>query len=309
MALTGTTDPACQMFFLPAGGTWSEANSLPFTAIPDGQVHTYALALNTVPSYAGGINQIRLDPTNGGVAGARANIVSITSDALTGTVAINGGAATTTTPSVTLALTATSFNGNITQMRFSSDNLNWTGWEPYAPSKAWTLSSDGGLKSVYAQYQDDTGAVSSGIPARIVLDTTLWSDGFESNNFTAGGWTNSGTTIQSTYKYMNTYTAYFNSSDSLTKSFSTVGKSNIRVEYARYTRNCTSTSHFIAEWYNGSVWTVLEDQAGNSAWAYKSFALPAGAANNANFRVRFRTTNTSTRYAYLDNVVIRGTTP
>ena len=59
---------------------------------------------------------------------------------------------------------------------------------------------------------------------------TLFSDGFESNNYTAGGWTNSGCTIQSTYKYAGTYANCHNLSDSLTKSLSTAGYKDIQSE-------------------------------------------------------------------------------
>ncbi|MHB9070869.1 MAG: right-handed parallel beta-helix repeat-containing protein [Sedimentisphaerales bacterium] len=127
-------------------------------------------------------------------------------------------------------------------------------------------------------------------------------DGFESGNFTAGGWGNSGCDIQTTYKYAGTYATRFNSSDSLTKTFSTVNCKSIQVKYARYTRLCTSSSHFISEWYNGTTWTTLEDLTGNSAWTYKIFDLPAGADKNANFQIRFRTSNGLTNYAYLDDV-------
>jgi alpha-glucosidase (family GH31 glycosyl hydrolase) len=137
---------------------------------------------------------------------------------------------------------------------------------------------------------------------------TLFSDGFESNNFTTGGWTNSGCTLGSTYKYAGTYAVVFNSSDSLTKAKSTAGYSVIQVKYARYTRNCETDDHFIAEWYNGSAWTMMEDLTGNSGWTVMTWNLPAGAGNNANFQIRFRTShNGSSDYAYLDEVLILGT--
>lgn len=135
----------------------------------------------------------------------------------------------------------------------------------------------------------------------------LFSDGFESNNFTAGGWTNSGCTIGSNYKYAGTYAAIFNSSDSLTKARSTAGYQDIQVKYARYTRNCETDDHFIAEWYNGSAWTTLEDQTGSSSWTARTWVLPTGANNNASFQLRFRTShNASNDYAYLDEVQILG---
>ncbi|MGE5557743.1 MAG: hypothetical protein ACM3WV_03940, partial [Bacillota bacterium] len=137
----------------------------------------------------------------------------------------------------------------------------------------------------------------------------IFTDGFESGNFTAGGWTNSGCAVQSTYKRTGTYAAVFNSSDTLTKALSTAGYTNIVVEYARYTRSCETDDHFIAEWYNGSVWSTLEDLTGSSTWTLQTWTLPAGADNNPNFQIRFKTVhNGSYDYAYLDDVAVRGDT-
>lgn len=152
------------------------------------------------------------------------------------------------------------------------------------------------------------GSTSTPTPTPTPGPTTLFYDGFESYDFTTGGWTNSGCTIGSTYKYAGTYAAIFNSSDSLTKAQSTAGYKDIQVKYARYTRNCETDYHFIAEWHDGSMWTGLEDLTGNSSWTEKTWNLPAGANNNANLQVRFKTShNGSTDYAYLDEVRIIGT--
>jgi Predicted solute binding protein len=145
-------------------------------------------------------------------------------------------------------------------------------------------------------------------PTPTTTSTLLFTDGFESNNFTGGGWTNSGCDLQTTYKYAGTYAARFNSSDSLTKAISTSGYSDIQVSYARYTRSCETDDHFIAEWYNGSAWTALEDLTGNSSWTVMTWSLPSGAGDNASFQLRFRTShNGSSDYAYLDSVLITGT--
>jgi len=34
-------------------------------------------------------------------------------------------------------------------------------WEPYVTSKAWTLSADEGVKTVYVQYKDAAGNISA----------------------------------------------------------------------------------------------------------------------------------------------------
>lgn len=142
---------------------------------------------------------------------------------------------------------------------------------------------------------------------RLAGTTTLFSDGFESGNFTDGGWSNSGGAISSTYTYAGSRAVEFNSSDSLVKSLSTVGYTDIRVSYARYTRQMESDDHFIVEWSGGDGWTTLEDLTGNSGWMVRTFVLPTAAADNAAFQLRFRTShNGSTDYAYLDAVKIIG---
>lgn len=69
--------------------------------------------------------------------------------------------------SVTLNLSAPS---GASQMRFSNDNVTWTPWEAYTASKAWTLTTGDGTKTVYVQYKDNADLISS--YDNIILDTT-----------------------------------------------------------------------------------------------------------------------------------------
>jgi len=193
-------------------------------------------------------------------------------------------------------------NGDVWAVTDASGNYSI----PMAPAGTYNLTAG---KSGYA---DQTESVTVASGQNTDRDFTLTSlilfyDGFESGNFTAGGWTNSGCDIQTTYKYAGSRAARFNSSDSLTKALSTAGSSGITVQYARYTRSCETDDHFISEWSadGGSNWTTLEDLTGNSGWTVKTYNLPAGADNNPNFRLRFRTShNGSLDYAYLDEVRI-----
>jgi Tol biopolymer transport system component len=89
----------------------------------------------------------------------------------TGTITINNEAASTSSPAVTLALSANDTSG-IAQMRFSNNGTDWTSWETYATSKNWTLPSGDGEKTVYVQFKDNAGWVSSNVSATILLDTT-----------------------------------------------------------------------------------------------------------------------------------------
>jgi hypothetical protein len=138
----------------------------------------------------------------------------------------------------------------------------------------------------------------------------LFADGFESGNFTTGGWTVAGSpTVSTAAKYTGTYGARIpgsSSANSITKSKSTVGYTTIHV---KYDRKVTATSvTLVVDWStDGSSWNTLETVT-TTAWASKDFTCASGANNNAGFRIRFRTTTgASNKYAYVDNVEITGT--
>ena len=90
---------------------------------------------------------------------------------IAGNVIINSGAAFTTNTTVNLTLSATT-TLPIVQMRFSDDNSTWSAWVPYATSRIWMLTSGDGLKTVYVQYRDSIGRVSSSCGDTITLDAT-----------------------------------------------------------------------------------------------------------------------------------------
>jgi hypothetical protein len=78
----------------------------------------------------------------------------------TGNISINGGAARTDSRDVTLNLSANDDKG-VTHMRFGHDIVQWTEWENYSTAKSWTLTSGYGTKTVYAQFKDAVGTISS----------------------------------------------------------------------------------------------------------------------------------------------------
>jgi len=71
-------------------------------------------------------------------------------------VSISGGASSTDSINVTLTLGAT----NATQMNISNTAYGAGQWESYATSKAWTLTSGDGTKTVYVQFKDNAGNTS-----------------------------------------------------------------------------------------------------------------------------------------------------
>ena len=98
----------------------------------------------------------------GNVSGSFSDGIALDGTAPTGSISINGGAATASTTSVTLDLSATDTGGSaLHQMRFSNDNTSWSTWETYTATKSWTLSTGDGAKTVYAQYRDNAGNVSA----------------------------------------------------------------------------------------------------------------------------------------------------
>jgi len=156
-------------------------------------------------------------------------------------------------------------------------------------------------------------ATNTPLPTNTPQPTAIFTDGFESNNFTVGGWTSTTNVDTSTTQKRGSYSARFKASgstNSLTKSKSTAGFSSIQVQYYRYTTSFTTSYHFISEWsLDGITWYTLEDLSGttgNNAWIQKTFTL-VGAGNNANFQLRFKITGANNNYyAYLDDVKIIG---
>lgn len=63
---------------------------------------------------------------------------------------INDGATKTNDLNVTLNLNGS----NVKEMCFSNDGLTYSDFEPYTTTKAWTLTSGRGLKTVYAKFRD-----------------------------------------------------------------------------------------------------------------------------------------------------------
>jgi hypothetical protein len=92
-------------------------------------------------------------------------------------VIINAGAAYTNSQEVNLGLAATDPNGAPLEMSFSNDNVTWSAWEPYAPTKAWTLSPSDGTRWVFARFRDAADNVSTPVMDSIMLDRVPPTDG------------------------------------------------------------------------------------------------------------------------------------
>jgi hypothetical protein len=90
----------------------------------------------------------------------------------TGSITIESGATTAYQASVALALDATAESDEVTEMRIRNSDTDWSDddWEPFNPTKAWTLASDdNGLRTVYAQFRGSRGGVSDPVSDQIYL--------------------------------------------------------------------------------------------------------------------------------------------
>jgi len=93
----------------------------------------------------------------------------------TGTININNYATHTDSPSVTLYLSAWdrgTYKSGVSKMEFKNESSDWSGWEDYSSTPDWTLSPEGGIKTVYVHYKDNAGNVSNSISYTIIMDTT-----------------------------------------------------------------------------------------------------------------------------------------
>lgn len=124
----------------------------------------------------------------------------------------------------------------------------------------------------------------------------LFSDGFESGNFTTGGWTTTGSpVVSSSAAHVGNKGARLRGTSSITRLVSTVGIASIKVEYDRRTTGLDSGEHLYVEWStNGISWTLIETTR-TTIWNATpiSVVLPEGAAGQSGFRIRFRTNASS----------------
>jgi len=108
--------------------------------------------------------------------------IKIDTNPPSGSLSINRGASTSYSLNVVLGPSASDGSGSgVSQMRFGNSNPDWSGWEAYAPEKAWRLTDGSGSKTVYVQFQDTAGNTSSGYSAPIVVD--LYPDRPASQNY------------------------------------------------------------------------------------------------------------------------------
>lgn len=124
----------------------------------------------------------------------------------------------------------------------------------------------------------------------------LFSDGFESGDFTTGGWITTGSpVVSSSAAHAGSQGARLRGTSSITRLVSTVGIASVKVEYDRRTSGLDIGEHLYVEWStNGISWTPIETTR-TAVWNANpiSVVLPAVAAGRSGFRIRFRTNASS----------------
>jgi hypothetical protein len=90
----------------------------------------------------------------------------------------SGNPATSTWTDGYLLFSITDATSGMYQRRLSNDNATWSAWETYTSSRAaWYLTPRNGLKTVYAQFKDNAGNISSTIYDQVTLAETYSSLG------------------------------------------------------------------------------------------------------------------------------------
>jgi uncharacterized repeat protein (TIGR01451 family) len=90
-----------------------------------------------------------------------------------GSIIINNGYVYANVTSATLTLTSSDATSGASQVRYSNDGSTWSSWESASSSKAWTLTSGDGTKTVYYQIRDNAGLLSITYSDTIILQSPV----------------------------------------------------------------------------------------------------------------------------------------
>jgi len=171
----------------PAGGTYTSAQDVTLSC-SDGTgsgcantLYCFGAACTPATPYSGAINISSSDTLRFSSTDNAGNTESVKTETYTlnldttppeGTITINAGATYASSTAATLTLTCTDSESGCSQMQFSNNDIDWSTPEAYAATKAWTLSSGDGTKTVYVKFSDAAGNWSDAYSDTIALDTT-----------------------------------------------------------------------------------------------------------------------------------------
>ena len=180
-AFTGTTQIVASLSAVDAGSGMSLVRLSNSAALTGGLLTTgttFNYNASIAWNLAAGTDGVRtlyaqFRDASGNWSAPVSDTINLDTTAPTGTVAINGGAAKTTTTNVTLNLTANDGAGSGVASVLVSNSTNFSAATPtpFAASIPWTLPAGDGTKTVYVKFVDAVGNT-SGAPVTdsIVLD-------------------------------------------------------------------------------------------------------------------------------------------
>jgi hypothetical protein len=135
---------------------------------------------------------------------------------------------------------------------------------------------------------------------------TIFSDGFEDGDMSDWTVSNGDAQVRTDDPYTGSYHAGAKRGAWFKHTVSTVGYTNIHLKYAGRTKGFDSGEFLTVEWYDGSTWHVV-DELNNETYLPRDWTLPAGAADNAAFAVRFTANaDKNTEWGYADNIEVTG---
>jgi hypothetical protein len=121
--------------------------------------------------------------------------VTLNTGTFNGDAVINGGAAVATGSLASVAISASSSAGSVTQMQFSWDGVTYTGLENYATTRNVNLLSTpgNGIKTLYTRFRNSLGQLSPPVVRSITLQDNVLPTGTIA--FTTPGPTNQGSAV------------------------------------------------------------------------------------------------------------------
>lgn len=108
---------------------------------------------------------------------------------------INQGDAATKSSSVNLDILAFDLGSTVTQMAFSNDGVNFSTPEAFNSTKAWSLVSSKGAKTVWVKVKDANGFWTNAVSAEIFFDKAFMVTDFGSDNQVQTFWDSDGTQV------------------------------------------------------------------------------------------------------------------
>src|SRR3989339_402555 len=143
----------------------------------------------------------------------------------------------------------------------------------------------------------------------------IFTEGFESNNFSINNWTLSATTFNWTISTTNPYSGNYyalaepkdGSGSVLQTDLDTSNYMNINISFYAYTSGLDTNEYIAAYWYNGTSWINLMQVEDIASYTFYNYSLPASANNNSNFKIRFRCfAGNTNEICALDNINVTG---